>query len=63
MLFNGGSQWTHLIVKFRNRLDLQCICKDKLILKRFASTDGVLKCLDVVQLCLKGKMALIFTFN
>ena len=55
VLFDGGSQRTYLIDELRNMLHLQPIRKEKLILKRFASTDGVLKCLDVVQLCLKGK--------
>ena len=35
-------------------LKLKLIRKEKLILKRFAATEGTLKCLDVVQLCIIG---------
>ena len=55
ILFDGGSQRTYLTDRLRNRLQLRCIRKEKLILKRFGCTEGVLKCLDVVQVCLKGK--------
>ena len=55
ILFDGGSQRTYLTDELRDRLGLKCIRKEKLILKRFASNEGLWRCLDVVQVCLKGK--------
>ena len=55
ILFDGGSQRTYLTDELRDRLGLKCIRKEKLILKRFASNEGLWRCLDVVQICLKGK--------
>ena len=39
----------------RNQLKLPCLRKENLLLKRFGSSEGVLKCLDVVQICVKGR--------
>ena len=54
VLFDGGSQHTYLTNSLKDRLRLKCICKENLILKRFASSEGLLRCLDAVQVCLKG---------
>ena len=53
-LFDGGSQRTYLTNSLKDRLGSKRIRKENLILKRVASSEGLLKCLDVVQLCLKG---------
>ena len=54
VLFDGCSQRTYITDKLKEKLKLLCIRKERLILKRFASSEGVLKSLDVVQLCLRG---------
>ena len=42
----------HITNRLREHLKLMSIRKEKLILKWFAATEGTLKCLDVVQLCI-----------
>ena len=60
LLFDGGSQRTYITDRLQNELELKCIRKEKLIVKRFASSEGVLKCLDVVQFCLRGNGVKIY---
>ena len=55
VLFDGCSQRSYVTVSLQKRLNLTCIRKEKLIIKTFASSEGRLQTLDVVQLCVKGK--------
>ena len=54
LLFDGGSQRTYVINELKEKLKLRVLRTENVVMKRFASDEGVLKTLDVVQLCVKG---------
>ena len=56
LLFDGGSQRTYITEELKNSLNLHPIRTETIVMKRFASDEGVLKTLDVVQLCVRGKI-------
>ena len=55
LLFDGGSQRTYISNELREKLKLRTIRGENVIMKRFASDEGVIKNLDVVQFCVRGK--------
>ena len=54
ILFDGCSHRTYITDSLRRRLQLKTVRTETLIIKRFASDEGALKTLDVVQICVKG---------
>ena len=55
ILFDSYSQRTYCTDKLRKTLKLKSVRKEKILMKRFASNEGVLKVLDVLQICVRGK--------
>ena len=55
ILFDPGSQRTYCTDNLRKTLKLKSMRKETILMKRFASDEGVLKVLDVVQICVRGR--------
>ncbi|XP_065658112.1 uncharacterized protein LOC136082626 [Hydra vulgaris] len=55
VLFDGCSHRTYITDALREKLKLKKISTESLIIKRFASDEGLIKTLDVVRVCLKGR--------
>ena len=55
ILFDSCSQRTYCTDNLRKTLKLKSTRKETILMKRFASDKGVLKVLDVVQICVRGK--------
>ena len=55
ILFDGCRQRTYKTDSLRKRLNLRTIRTENLVIKRFATDEGLVKTLDVVQICIKGK--------
>ena len=62
LLFDSCSQRTYCTDDLKKKLNLKKVRTELILLKRFASDEGVLKELDVVQICLKGKLKAINTY-
>ena len=54
-MFDPCSQRTYCTDNLRKTLKLKSMRKETILMKRFASDEGVLKVLDVVQICVRGK--------
>ncbi|XP_065652958.1 uncharacterized protein LOC136080271 [Hydra vulgaris] len=55
VLFDGCSHRTYITDALSEKLKLKKISTESLIIKRFASDEGLIKTLDVVCVCLKGR--------
>ena len=55
ILFDPCSQRTYCTDNLRTTLKLKPMRKETILMKRFALDEGVLKVLDVVQICVRGK--------
>ena len=55
ILISQCSQGTYCTGSLRKTLKLKIVRKETNFMKRFASDEGVLKILDVVQICARGK--------
>ncbi|XP_065665735.1 uncharacterized protein LOC136087157 [Hydra vulgaris] len=55
VLFDGCSHRTYITDALREKLKLKKISTESLIIKRFALDEGLIKTLDVVRVCLKGR--------
>ncbi|XP_065665647.1 uncharacterized protein LOC136087069 [Hydra vulgaris] len=55
VLFDGCSHRTYITDALGEKLKLKKIRTESLIIKRFASDEGLIKTLDVVRVCLKGR--------
>ena len=61
--FDSCSQRTYYCTDdFKSKLNLERVRTEVILLKRFASDEGVLIELDVVQICVKGKLKTINTY-
>ena len=56
LLFDACSQRTYVTEATRKKLGLKTIRSESVIIKRFASEEGVLKTLDIVTVCCHGKI-------
>ena len=54
-MLNPCSQRTYCTDNLRRTLKLKSVKKETILMKKFASDKGVLKVLDVVQICGRGK--------
>ena len=59
LLFDSWSQRTYCTDDLKKKLNLKKVRTELILLKRFVSDKGVLKELDVVQICVKGKLKAI----
>ena len=55
ILFDLCSQHNYCTDNLRKTLKLKSVRKETILMKRFASDEGVLKVLDVLQICVTGK--------
>ena len=55
VLFDNCSQRTYITTSLKKTLKLRAIRKENILIQRFASDEGHIEELDVVQLCLRGK--------
>lgn len=55
VIFDSDNQRTHCKEALKDTLNLKLICTDLIARKRFATEEGVLKEVDVVQICLNSK--------
>ena len=55
ILFDGCSQCIYITERLKNKLKLRTIRQEGVIIERFASDEGLVKTLDVVQLCVPAK--------
>ena len=55
MIFDSGEQRTYWREAWKDRLNLKPIRSELILIKRFATEEGVLKEIDVVQICVKSK--------
>ena len=55
ILFDGCSQRTYVTNSFRKQLKLRTTRRERVLIKGFACDKGMLKTLDVVQVCIRGK--------
>ena len=62
LLFYSCSQRTYCTDDLKRKLNLKKVRAEVILLKRFASDERVLKELDVVQICVKGKLKAINTY-
>ena len=56
VLFDNCSQRTYNTTSLKKKLKLRTIRKVNILIQRFASDEGHTEELDVVQLCLRGKI-------
>ena len=54
-IFDSGSQRTCCTEALKGTLTLKLICSDLILMKRFATEEGLLKERDVLQICVKSK--------
>ena len=54
-LFDNCSQRTYITTSLKKKLKLRIIRKENILIQRFASDEGHIEELDVVDLCLRGK--------
>ena len=54
-LFDGGSHRTYITTELRDKLKLVTIRQERLIVNTFASREGRLQTLNVVQVCIKAR--------
>ena len=59
LLFDSCSQRTYCTDDLKRKLNLKKVRSEVILLKRFAPGEGVLKELDVLQICIKGKLKAI----
>ena len=55
ILSDGCSQRTYLMNSLRKQLKLRTTRRERVLIKGFACDEGMLKTLDVVQVCIRGK--------
>ena len=55
MIFDSGSQRTYCTEALKDTLNLKPIRSELILMKRFVTEEGVLKEIDVVQICVKSK--------
>ena len=55
MIFDRGNQRTYCTEALKDTLNLKPICSELILIERFATEEGVLKEIDVVQICVKSK--------
>ena len=55
VIFDSGSQRTYCTEALKDILNLKSIRSELILMKRFATEEGVLKEIDVVQICVKSK--------
>ena len=55
VLFDNGSQQTYITNSLKKKLKLRTIWKENILIQSFASDEGHIEELDVVQLYLRGK--------
>ena len=55
VLFDNCSQRTYITTSLKKKSKLRTIPKENILIQRFASDEGHIEELDVVQLCLRGK--------
>ena len=55
-LFDNCSQRKYITTSLKKKLKLRTIRKENILTQRFASDEGHTEELDVVQLCLRGKI-------
>lgn len=55
VIFDSDNQRRHCKEALKDTLNLKLICTDLIARKRFATEEGVLKEVDVVQICLNSK--------
>ena len=55
MIFDSGGQRIYWREALKDRLNLKPIRSELILIKRFATEEGVLKEIDVVQICVKYK--------
>ena len=56
MIFDSGSQRTYCAEALKDTLNLKPIRSELILIKRFATEEGVLKEIDVVQFSVKSKI-------
>ena len=62
LLFDSCSQRIYCTDNLKRKLNLKKVRTEAILLKLFASDEGILKELDIVQICVKGKLKTMNTY-